>query len=238
MIHLADHVSDIEGDDEAAERLYRDGIDFVGRHFGDHSVRLLHGLNSLGWLLSRRGDAEAETLFRRALGSACRRPDPAILGSPTRCTSWPRHWRGSGRLAEAEPLAREALDLTVKALGKTHQTRRLVPATAHRGNPRNAAALRRSDRVYESAFEQVAHERRHQRRDATRLRLMLLRRGDTAGAETQLLQSLSSLEQAYNSTTHPNVQETRRALMTLYTETRQPELVERYRVPPGRFIPY
>ena len=46
--------------------------------------------------------------------------------------------------------------------------------------------------------------------------LMLLRRGDTAGAEAQLLQSLSSLEQAYSSQTHPNVQETRRALMTLY----------------------
>ena len=95
-----------------------------------------------------------------------------------------------------------------------------------------------ADRVYESAFELVRTSgviNGEMRRDYG---LMLLRRGDTAGAETQLLQSLSSLEQAYNGQTHPNVQETKRALMTLYTETGQPELVERYRVPPGRFIPY
>ena len=74
-----------------------------------------------------------------------------------------------------------------------------------------------ADRVYESAFEQVRTSgviNGEMRRDYG---LMLLRRGDTAGAETQLLQSLSSLEQAYSGTTHPNVQETKRALMTLYT---------------------
>jgi hypothetical protein len=37
---------------------------------------------------------------------------------------------------------------------------------------------------------------------------------------------------------HPNVQETKRALMTLYSKTGRPDLVERYRVPPGRFVPY
>ncbi len=64
------------------------------------------------------------------------------------------------------------------------------------------------------------------------------RRGDPAGAEAQLLQSLSSLEWAYGSQSHPNVHETKRALMTLYRHLRKPELIERYRVPEGRFIPY
>ena len=31
---------------------------------------------------------------------------------------------------------------------------------------------------------------------------------------------------------------TRRGLMALYRQAGRPELVERYRVPPGRFIPY
>jgi hypothetical protein len=67
---------------------------------------------------------------------------------------------------------------------------------------------------------------------------MLLRRGDVARAEAQLLQSLSHLEQLYGGQSHPNVQETRRGLMALYRQAGRPELVERYRVPPGRFIPY
>ena len=67
---------------------------------------------------------------------------------------------------------------------------------------------------------------------------MLLGRGDVAPAEAQLLESLSSLERAYGGRVHPNVHETKRVLMTLYRQTGRPDLVERYRVPPGRFIPY
>ena len=238
MIHLADHVSDIEGDDEAAERLYRDGIDFVGRHFGDHSVRLLHGLNSLGRLMSRRGDAEAETLYRRALRISLSATGPGHPRVADQMHKLASALARQGRLAEAEPLAREALDLTVKAVGKTHQivASSRLPLIAEILDTQRRFA--EADRVYESAFELVRTSgviNGEIRRDYG---LMLLRRGDTAGAETQLLQSLSSLEQAYNSQTHPNVQETKRALMTLYTGTGQPELVERYRVPPGRFIPY
>ena len=33
-------------------------------------------------------------------------------------------------------------------------------------------------------------------------------------------------------------QETKRALMELYRRSGKAELAERYRVPPGRFIPY
>jgi serine/threonine-protein kinase len=238
MIHLADHVADIENDDAAAETLYRDGLDLVGRHFGDHSVRLLHGLNSLGRLLTRRGDAEAEALYRRALAislSATGPGHPRVADQMHKLATALMH---QNRLAEAETMARESLDLTIKAVGRDHQ---LVAASRL---PLIAEILDRqrryteADHVYQSAFEGVRTSgviNGELRRDYG---LMLLRRGDTAGAEAQLRHSLSSLEQTYDSATHPNVQETRRALMTLYTQLGQPELVEKYRVPPGRFIPY
>ena len=66
---------------------------------------------------------------------------------------------------------------------------------------------------------------------------LLLARGDLARAEEQLLASLELLESTYGGA-HPNVHETRRALMELYQRRGRPEPVERYRVPPGRFIPY
>ena len=46
------------------------------------------------------------------------------------------------------------------------------------------------------------------------------------------------LVEAYGGPVHPNVQEIERALMELYEQLGKPDMVERYRVPPGRFIPY
>ena len=43
---------------------------------------------------------------------------------------------------------------------------------------------------------------------------------------------------AYNGAPHPNVQAARRQLMELYQAWGKPELVERYRVPPGKFYQY
>jgi serine/threonine-protein kinase len=238
MIHLADHVADIENDDAAAEKLYRDGLDLVGRHFGDRSLRLLHGLNSLGRLVGRRGDAEAEALYRRALAislSATGPGHPRIADQKAKL-AWAL--MRQNRLPEAETLARESLEMTIEVFGRGHQ----IVAAARLPLIAEILDLQRrykeADQVYESAFEGVRTSgavNGELRRDYG---LMLLRRGNTAGAEAQLLQSLSSLEQNYNGATHPNVQETKRALMTLYTQTGRTELVEKYRVPPGRFIPY
>jgi hypothetical protein len=74
-----------------------------------------------------------------------------------------------------------------------------------------------------------------QRRNYGRL---LLEYGHFPEAEAQLLESLAILEAAYRGPSHPNVQESRRALMELYEAWGKPELVERYRVPPGRFYVY
>jgi hypothetical protein len=57
-------------------------------------------------------------------------------------------------------------------------------------------------------------------------------------AEAQLVQSLELLRSVYAREDHPNIAETRRALMELYEVSNQPALVDRYRVPPGEYVPY
>jgi hypothetical protein len=98
-----------------------------------------------------------------------------------------------------------------------------------------------ADRIYETVFERLRTSNVVSGELRREYGLMLLRRGDAAGAETQLLQSLASLELAYKDYVvrrHPNIEETHRALMTLYGKIGKPALVEHYRVPPGRFVPY
>ena len=52
------------------------------------------------------------------------------------------------------------------------------------------------------------------------------------------LQSLDIVRDVYPDQAHPNVVESKRALMELYAAWNRPDQVERYRVPPGRFIAY
>ena len=238
LIHLADHVYDIEPDVAGAERLYRRGLDLLTRRFGDDSIRLIHGLNSLASLLSNRGVDEAERHFRHALAisrSATGPEHPRVADQMQRLA---QEVARQGRLAEAERLSREALDLATKMLGPRYQS---VTATHMPQLARILDRQRRyadADEVYRLAFERAERPSNviigQMHREYG---LMLLRRGDHARAEPQLLQSLAMLEQAYSTPGHPNLQETKRALMELYGQLRRPDAVERYRVPPGRFIP-
>ncbi len=66
----------------------------------------------------------------------------------------------------------------------------------------------------------------------------LIQRRRFADAEAQLLKSLQLLTSVYASENHPNPVETKRALMALYEASGQAALVERYRVPPGTYVPY
>jgi eukaryotic-like serine/threonine-protein kinase len=241
MIHLADHVADIEADHTTAERLYRRALELTSRKFGASSVRLLHGMNSLGRLLSSRADVEAETILRRALAisRAATGPDhPRVADQMHKLAGALARLK---RLPEAETLARDALALTIKTVGPSHQiiaaSRMPLIAEILDLQRRHAEA----DQMYKAALDRLHTSsviNGEIRREYGRI---LLRRGDARGAEEQLLQSLTSLQQAYQSQagpTHPNIQETQRALMTLYGQMGRPDLVERYRVPPGRFIPY
>ena len=238
MVHLADHVRDIEQDHVAAEQLYRRGLDLIERHFGGQSVRLLHGLHSLGTLLSRRGDAAAEQLFRRAIAirrSATGPEHPQVAeGLQLLAAELARQ----DRMLEAESLQRQALAHSIRILGERH------PVVTSQRLPRLALILaqqgktQEADAIFASATEQNRASlavRGEVLRDYGRL---LLAKGDLPRAEQQLLRSLQFLEQHYAGQDHPNVRESKRALMALYEKWGKADLVERYRVPPGRWVAY
>ena len=241
MIHLADHVADIEADHATAERLYRRALELTSRKFGANSVRLLHGMNSLGRLLSSRANVEAETILRRALAisRAATGPDhPRVADQMHKLAGALARLK---QLPEAETLARDALALTIKTVGPSHQiiaaSRMPLIAQILDLQRRHAEA----DQMYEAALDRLHTSSVINGEIRREYGQTLLRRGDPRAAEGQLLQSLASLQQAYQSQAgpmHPNIQETQRALMTLYGQIGRPDLVERYRVPPGRFVAY
>ena len=239
MIHLGDHVHATEQDRDAAERLYRRGLDVLTRRLGEDHMRLLHGLNSLAGLLGERGSDEAERHFRRALAisqSATGGQHPQVATQMRRLAA---ELARQGRLTEAETLARDALDLATRTLGPRHQavTASHLPLVARVLDQQRRYA--EADEIYRLAFTQAQRPSNtvigEMHRDYG---LMLLGRGDQAGAERELRQSLALLEISYRGVDHPNVHETKRALMDLYRRTGRPAEAERYRVPPGRFVPH
>ena len=238
MIHVADHVNDIEQDAVTAERLYRRGLELMERHFGANSTRLIHGLRSLAGLLGERDDREAEQLIRRTLAirQSATGPEHAQVADEMQMLAG--ELARQKRFVEAEALARQALDLSLRTLGPDHpvipNARLPFLAEMFELNGRPAEA----DRTYYSALERTPLDGVVPGQMHRSYGLLLLRRGDYQRAEEQLLQSLVQLEQAYLGSAHPNVQETKRALMELYRQWGKPELVERYRVPPGRYVPY
>lgn len=238
MIHLADHVSDIEQDLPAAERLYLRGLDLMTRQFGENSTRLIHGLNSLARLLGSREDVEAERHYRRALAisrSATGPEHPQVADQMHKLAGELARQR---RLTEAETLARESLELSIRTMGPRHHR----IATARMPLLASILDLQRrhheADEMYRLALGQVAVSGVTPGEMHRDYGLMLLRRGDYARAEHHLLHSLALLEEAYRGSAHPNVHETSRALMELYRQLGKADLVERYRVPPGRFVQY
>ena len=238
MIHLADHIYDIEQDAATAERLYRRGIELIERQLGGASVRLIHGLNSLAKLLGDRGDGDAESVSRRALAISRSASGPDHPRNADQLHRLAYELQRRRRFAEAEQTAREALDFTTRMFGPNHQavTSARLPLLADIYDRQRR--YEEADDTYRQAFDRAARPSNvvigQMHRDYGR---MLIGRSDLARAEEQLLQSLDLLNQAYPDG-HPNVDETKRALMDLYVRMDRPDAVERYRVPPGRFIPY
>ena len=239
MIHLGDHIRDLEQDGPGAERLYRRGLDLMARHHGDNSLRLIHGLNSLAALLADRGDDEAESHYRRALAISRSATGDNHLRVADQLHRLGGELARQGRLADAEQLARQALEISIDAVGPRHQvvTTSRLPFLA--GILDRQRRHGEADETYREAFARVQRPSNVMVGQMHReYGLMLLRRGEHGRAEKELLSSMALLEQSYGGPAHPNAQETRRALMELYRRTNQPHLVERYRVPPGRFVPY
>ena len=242
MIHLADHVRDIEQDVAAAEALYHRGLELQIRAYGDSHMRLVHGLNSLAALHHRRGEhTQAEAIYRRvhSISTASVGPDhPSVAGHLSGIAYELHH---QGRLEEAEALARDALAGLDRSFGPTHasgtNTVRLLGDIMY-----SLGKTAEGDAFYRDALEVrlggtaatgiVAGE---DRREYGRV---LIRLGRFEDAQAQLLRSLEILEAAYGGAAHPNVLDSRRALMELYQAWEKPVLVERYRVPPGTFYGY
>jgi serine/threonine-protein kinase len=238
MIHLADHIHDIVQDVDEAERLYRRGLELMEQQFGENSTRLIHGLHSLGDLLAKRGDNEAERLFRRSLAIRQSATGPEHPQVADELHLLAVELARQQRLKEAEALARRALHLSSQTLGPRHAvvTNARLPLLAEVLNQQGRQ--REANEIYGSALEltEAGGTTLGQLRRA--YGLLLLKQGQYARAEEQLLQALALLESGYGDADHPNVQETKRGLMELYRQWGKPDLVERYRVPPGRFIPH
>jgi tetratricopeptide (TPR) repeat protein len=241
MIHLADHVRDIEEDLDRAEDLLRRGLELQTRAYGENSTRLVHGLNSLANLNHRRGKhADAEALYRRVLSinSASIGPEHPSVANHFNAIAFELHHQG--RFVEAEQLSRDALARLDRAFGPTHDAG--ISADVLLGMIMySMGRIAEGDAFYRDALEvrlggatsgvRAGEIRREYGRGLTA-------NGRYADAEPQLLRALEILETAYDGPAHPNVQDARRALMELYQAWGKPELVERYRVPAGKFYRY
>ena len=135
-------------------------------------------------------------------------------------------------------LQRQALAHSIRTLGALHpvltggRLPRLAMILAQQGRQAEA------DATFESALAQPSSSLAVQGEVRRDYGLVLLRRGEYERAEDQLLRALDVLEKHYGGRDHPNVHESKRALMTLYQQWGKAELVERYRVPPGRYVAY
>jgi eukaryotic-like serine/threonine-protein kinase len=240
MIHLADHVRDIEGDLGEAEQLYRTGLELQARHGGENNTALIHGLFSLADVRSRQGDhAEAERLIRHALAvrRAATGPDhPGVAGATEYLA---RMVARQGRAEEAELLARQAMDAYDRVVGRNHPS--YVQAVANLANV--YAELGRFDlavdtlraaiglRSWTGSMVTLGEQHR-------RLGRYLAASGRRSDAEAELLRSLAILEAEYPDRGHPNILETRRALAELYTAWGREADAAAYATPPGRFLPH
>ena len=243
LAHLADQVRDIENDLPQAEQLYRRAYDVMQRTRGPHHIDLIHPLDGLATLQGRLGHhVEAERLHReivRIRQGALGERHPVVYGTIGGRVAI--DLERQGRLMEAETMARGALDTLRSLIGPRHPDVSILLAALAQIVGRQGRHDE-ADRLFREALElrperderQLIHNGELRR---TYGRYLILR-SRFADAESQLLDSLRVLTQAYGTDQHPDPTETKRALMALYTASGQPALVERYRVPPGTYVPY
>jgi eukaryotic-like serine/threonine-protein kinase len=242
MIHLGDQVRDLQQDLDAAERLYRRGLELMREGLGDDHLELVHGLGALAEVLARRGEhAEAERLLREALrirvGTLGDRHPVVARSQVALALALERQ----GRREEAEIMVREALEVLRNTLGREHRVvagvlLTLAQIVAERGRVAEA------DTLYREAVELGLPRDEEQQLANGEMRRVygrfLTGQRRFVDAQQQLLRSLRMLTAAYGSADHPNPLETRRALMELYSAWGRPELVEFHRAPPGQYFRY
>jgi serine/threonine-protein kinase len=243
LAHLGDQLRDLENDLDAAEQMYRRSLDLFQRARGPHHMDLIHPLDGLATVASRRGHhVEAERFHREIVrirrgAQGERHPFVALALGTGVAVDLERQ----GRLAEAEATARESLDTASALLGPRHPDLGAVIAVLARIKARERQHDE-ADRLFRESValkldrdERLAIHNGEYRRIYGRY---LIERRRFDAAEAELLESLRVLVRVYGNDQHPNPADTKRALMELYEASGQPALVERYRVPPGTYYPY
>lgn len=238
LIHLGDQVTDLEADHAGAEALYRRGLALIERQFGESSLRLIHGLHSLGRLHAFTDrHADAERLFRRSLAIrvAATGPDHPLVADEMRVLA--EQLARQGELDAAESMILDASDRSRRASGANDRAvaRSLAVLAEVQYQQGRYGDV---DRTYEEVLALNANRGvllAEAHRDYGRL---LLRQHRHQSAEQQLMSALEMMVDIYAGGEHPNVIETKRALMDLYGDWGRPGMVERFRVPPGRHVLY
>jgi tetratricopeptide (TPR) repeat protein len=118
------------GEFEEAEALFREALELVRRTHGEDHPSYCGALNNVGGLFREQKKFElAEPMFREALARRRKSaPDSAEL--VISLINYASTLRDLGRVSEAEPLAREGLEIAQRVLGEKHylsiSTRALV----------------------------------------------------------------------------------------------------------------
>jgi len=107
-------------ENNAAEPYLREALQYASRLTGKDRAFLAMIENDLGNLVSRRGDPEANRLFRAAIDEYRRLPAGAYAEMGTTLSNLAADLIAVGKYDEAEAFVREALELRQKVLGNAH----------------------------------------------------------------------------------------------------------------------
>ncbi len=180
--------------DEGAASL-REGIGIRREKLGDSSVAVADITDALAQLLAHQGDyASAERLYQKTLAVRRGRADPILS---FKLSQYAEVLRAQDRLAEAEPVLRDAVARQRARYGEQHLftasiLERLATVVRDRGNYASAESLfRQGLTIYTAAYHGVERHSTTTRIGLARLYVM---RGDPASAEP-ILRDVLRLEQ-------------------------------------------
>jgi tetratricopeptide (TPR) repeat protein len=122
MVHaLGDYGSMLDQvENNTAEPYLREALQYASRLTGKDRAFLAMIENDLGNVISRRGDPEADRLFRAAIDEYRKLPAGAYAEMGTPLSNVALDLTNAGRYDEAEAFVREALELRQKVLGNAH----------------------------------------------------------------------------------------------------------------------
>jgi eukaryotic-like serine/threonine-protein kinase len=232
MIHLGDQLGSYNGESEAAETVYEEGLGILRARLGDGHPDLLHALHSLATLKEGRGEfVAAEALLRESLEIVRRHFGEDNWRMATEVDILGTHYRRRGDYARAEELHRRALGLFEELYPPAHRypigsRSNLVKVYLDSGEYEKAEATAREALALLEEVEGPGSLLGALERE--RLGRALLLQGRVAEAERQFLEALASLE-GPRTDAHRIVRRLLRALIDVYERAGDPASAEPYR---------